>query len=230
MKSKLFTNNPTVSKEFADDLGIVADVEISDEILGILPRSVWRYIIATDSKGESEALEELRIKCQLSPKKMEAVLGIGGYLLKKMEIEDSIEDIMTDLNTLAVIDKKKLPKIQPFVKAFIEEYKDKFESERLAVSTQSSGLKVIKGITHIVDLRPVVRNRIELGKDVTGYKPIVNTLVPVAILRLRLSGDDEFVFQMNRKTLKILQNELKAIDKELEETVAFIGDEKITLL
>lgn len=230
MKSKLFTNNPTVSKKFADDLDIIADIKITDEILDILPRSIWQYLIAMDSKSESEALEVLRTKCSLPPKKMNAVLGIGAYLLKKMEIEDSIDDIMVDLGTLEVIDKKKLPHIRPFVEALLEEYKNTFNAERLAISTQSSGLKTVKSITHIVDFRPVVSNRIELGEDTTKYKPTISTLVPVAILKLRLSGDDDFVFQMNRKTLMILQNELKAIDKELEEAIAFVGKEKVTLL
>lgn len=230
MKSKLFTNNPTVSKEFADDLEIVADMEISDEILNILPRSLWQYLIAMDSKSESKALEMLRTQFPLSPKKMGAVLAIGMFLLKKMKIEDSIDDIMADLGTLEVIDKKKLPHIQLFVKALLEEYKNTFNAESLAVRTQLSGLKTVKGISHIVDFRSVVSNRIELGEDITKYKPTISTLVPVAILRLTLSGDDDFVFQMNRKTLMILQNELKAIDKELEEAIAFVGKEKVTLL
>jgi hypothetical protein len=161
---------------------------------------------------------------------MAAVINIGGFFLQGMAAEDSIDDIMFDIEKLAVVESDKLTYIRPFVEALLEEYKKKFKAESLAASTQSSGLKLIKGITHIVDLRPVVANRIALQDDISGYKPIVNTLVPVAILKLRLSDDDEFVFQMNGKTLKILQTELKAIEKELEETIAFVGMEKITLL
>jgi hypothetical protein len=230
MKSRLFTNNPVVSKEFSDELGIVADTTITDEMLDILPSSLSEYILAMDSKSESKALDVLHTKFSLSPKPMEAILHVGGFFLQKMEIEDSIDDLMADLSTLAVIEVKKLPRIQPFVKALLDECKNKFNAKRLAVSTQSSGLKVIKGITHIVDFRPVVSNRLELGEDVTKYKPIVNSLVPVAILAFRLSGNDEFVFQMDNRTLKILQDILQAIEKELAETVAFVGKDKVRLL
>ena len=230
MKSKLFMNNSPPSKELSEDMDIVSNLDISKQILEVLPKTIAQYILATDSKGESEALNALREIWTLSPKEVGAVIGVGGFFLQRMEIEDSINDIMSDLDTLAVIESKKLPQIRPFVEALLEEYKNTFNAERLAVSTQSSGLKTVKGITHIVDFRPVVSNRIELGEDTTKYKPTISTLVPVAILRLRLSGDDDFVFQMNRKTLMILQNELKAIDKELEEAIAFVGKEKVTLL
>lgn len=230
MRSELFKNNPVVTKEFSEDLGIVADTKITDEMLDILTGSISEYLLAKDSKGESKALDVLHTKFSLSPKPMEAILRIGGFFLKKMEIEDSIDDIMADLSTLAVIDAKKLQQIQPFVKALLDECKNEFDAKKLAVSTQSSGLKVIKGITHIVDLRPVVSNRIELEEDISEYKPVVDSLVPIAILGLRLSGDDEFVFQMDRRTLKILQNELQAMEKELTEAIAFVGKDKVNLL
>lgn len=230
MRSKLFTNNPVIPKELSEDLGIVADAPITAEMLNILPRSTSEYILAIDSKSESKALDALRTKFTLPPKQMEAILRVGVYFLGKMEVEDSIDDIMADLSTLAVIDAKKLPQIRPVVKALLDECKNKFDAEKLAASTQSAGLKVIKGITYIVDLRPLVSNRLELGEDIAGYKPIVRKLVPVAILGLRLSGDDEFVFQMNCRTLKILQDALQAIEKELAETVAFVGQDKVDLL
>jgi hypothetical protein len=230
MRSKLFTNNPVVSKEFPEDLGIVADTTITDEMLDILPSSISEYILAMDSKSESKALDMLRTKFTLPPKRMEVIIRVGVYLLQRMEVEDSIDDIMADLSTLAVIDAKKLPQIRPFVKALQDECKNKFDAEKLAASTQSAGLKVIKGITYIVDLRPLVSNRLELGEDIAEYKPIVRKLVPVAILGLRLSGGDEFVFQMNCRTLKILQDALQAMEKDLAETVAFVGKDKVRLL
>ena len=230
MKSHVFRDDPAPSKGFSEDIEILSKLDITEQILEVLPKALSQYLLSIDSKGESEALGILRKIWPLSPREMGAVLHLGGFFLNRMEMEDSVDDIMADLETLAVIDSKALPAIRPFVEVLLKEYKSKFNAERLAVSTQSSGLKVIKGVTHIVDLRPVVSNRIEFGDDATKYKPSVKTLVPVAILRLRLSGDDEFVFQMNSKTLLILQNSLKAIEKELEETVKFIGNEKITLL
>jgi hypothetical protein len=116
------------------------------------------------------------------------------------------------------------------VKALLDECKNRFDAEKLVAGTQSIALKVIKAISYSVDLRPVVSNRIDIGEDIAEYKPTVNNLVPIAILMLRLSGDDEFVFQMNLRTLKVLQKALQAIEKELTETVAFVGKDKVSLL
>jgi len=229
MKSKLFRNHGPPSKSFSEDMDIVSNLDITKQVLKVLPETISQYLLASDTKSESESLESLRKIWPLPPKQMGAVLGVGGYLLQRMEIEDSIDDIMADLDTLDIVDSEKMTQIRPFLELLIEEYKRTFNAKILAVSTQSSALKVIKGITHLIDLRPVVDNRIELGEDISEYKPSVSTLVPVAILKLRLSGDDEFVFQMNLKTLRILQNELKAIDMELVEAIAFVGNEKITL-
>ena len=230
MRSKLFRNNRPPSKGFSEDLEIVAHLNISEPILETLAETISKYLLATDPKSESEILDTLRSAWPLPLKEMEAVVRVGGYLLQRMEPEDSVDNIMADLDTLAVLEHKDLPAIRPFIEALIERHKKTFNAENLAASAQSAGLKIIKGITHIVDLRPVVSNRIGLGEDITEYKPKVDSLVPVGILRLRLSGDDEFVFQMDRKTLGILQNELKAIDLELQETIAFVGREKISLL
>jgi len=229
MKSKLFRNHGPPSKSFSEDMDIVSNLDITKQVLKVLPETISQYLLASDTKSESESLESLRKIWPLPPKQMGAVLGVGGYLLQRMQIEDSIDDIMADLDTLDIVDSEKMTQIRPFLELLIEEYKRTFNAKILAVSTQSSALKVIKGITHLIDLRPVVDNRIELGEDISEYKPSVSTLVPVAILKLRLSGDDEFVFQMNLKTLRILQNELKAIDMELVEAIAFVGNEKITL-
>jgi len=230
MKSKIFRNHPAPSKSFSEDMDIIAKLKITEPILEVLPKSLSQYLLATDSKGESDALEDLRKIWSLTPEEMGAVIGVGGFFLQRMEKEDSIDDIMADLETLAVIESDELPKVRPFVEALLERYKSTFNDEILANDTQKAGINILKGITHIVDLRPVVSNRLELGADVSKYKPSVSTLVPVAILRLRLSGDDEFVFQMNCKTLRTLRDELKALDMELKETIAFVGSEKITLL
>lgn len=68
-----------------------------------------------------------------------------------------------------------------------------------------------------------------MTEDIDKYSPTVSCLIPIAILRLRLSDDKKVTFQMNRKTLKILQNALKALEKELDQAVAFVGKDKVKL-
>jgi len=160
---------------------------------------------------------------------MKAVLGIGSFFLQEMDKKDTISDIITDLKTLSAVDTEKLSNLEPFINSILVEFKTDFSNKRLAISTQKSGLKILKGITALVDLRPVVINSIETGEDVKSYKPIVESLVPVIILRLRLSDDDKFVFQMDRDTAEELKDILEAAQKELDEAIKFVGKEKLRL-
>lgn len=227
MKSKLFKRTPTLPKEFSEDFDILASLNITEEILELIPKSLTNYTLAPESRTESEALDALRKKWVLKPEQMNAVLRVGGFFLKSMDIEDSLEDIMVDLETLVVIDKKKLSKIRPFLEALFKEFKDTFAIDSLVEGTQQVAIKNITGISHVVDIRSVITNRLHLGDSIENYDPQISKFVPVAILRLRLSGDDEAIFQMDGYTLKVLQDELKAIEKELEKTITLIGNDKI---
>jgi hypothetical protein len=230
MKSKLFRDNPTPTKSFSDDLTVLAKLDISDEILEILPKSISQYILATDAKDEDKALEELRAKWKLPLQKLHAVLHAGGYFLRNMDIEDSTDDILDDLKTLVVIESEKLPKLRPFIDALRNEFQKTFADDILAFSSQRAGVKNITGITYVADLRAVTPGPSDImAEDMDKYTPKMSCLVPVAILRLRLSDDEQVVFQMNRKTLKVLQNALKSVEKELDQAIAFVGKDKVKL-
>lgn len=226
MKSSLLSQ---VSKEFSEHLDTIASIDFSGKRLDVLSKGISSWLLASESKTESEALDVLRKEWPLSPREMEAVLNIGTFFLNEMDERDTINDIMAKLKNLSAMPSEKLAKIQPFINALLVESKTGFANARLAISTQKSGLKIIKGITHLIDLRPVVSNSLELGDDVKSYKPVITSLVPVIILRLRLSDDDKFVFQMDRRTTKKLQDALAAAQKELDEAIKFVGNEKISL-
>lgn len=228
MKTKLFSGG-LVSEEFSEHLDTIANVDFSGKRLDVLSKNISRWLLASESKTETEALETLRKEWSLSPKEMKAVFGIGSFFLQEMDEKDTISDIMADLKTVSAVDPKKLSKLEPFVNSLLVEIKTDFSNERIATSTQKSGLKILKAITHLVDLRTVVSNLIKSGEDVKKYKPIVKSLVPVIILRLRLSDDDIFIFQMDRNTAEKLKDTLEAAQKELDETIEFVGKDKIRL-
>lgn len=97
MKSKLFRDNPTPPKSFSEDVATVAELDITDEVLKILAKSICQYTLSSDAKGEDEALKDLRAKWALPFQKLIAVLRAGGYFLRNMGAEDSTDDIMSDL-------------------------------------------------------------------------------------------------------------------------------------
>lgn len=229
MKSKLFSDNPTPAKSLSDDLSALSELDINDDVLEILPKSISQYLLSIESKDEEQALKDLRAKWPLPLEKLHVVLHAGGYFLRNMGEDDSTDDIMEDLETLAVVEKEKLPKLRPFVDALRKEFQQTFADDILAISSQRAGIKNITAISYMVDLRAVMRSPADIGEDVSKYTPTLSCLVPIAILRLRLSDDEKIVFQMNRKSLKFLQNALKAMEKELDQVIAFVGKDKVKL-
>lgn len=230
MKSKLFSDDPTPKKTFSDNLVVLAELDINDKVLKILPKSISKYALAAGSKDEDDALKDLRIKWPIPLQKLVAVLHVGEYFLRNMDIEDSTDDIMADLESLAIVKSEKLPKLRIFVDALRKEFQKTFAADRLAFSTEMAGIKRLIAISYAAELRAVAQGpRDIMTEDIDKYSPTVSCLIPIAILRLRLSDDKKVTFQMNRKTLKILQNALKALEKELDQAVAFVGKDKVKL-
>ncbi len=227
MKSKLFRDNPPPAKGMSEDLDVIAGLKLSKEILGVLSKSVSEYVLAPYARSESKALESLRQRVALSPKELEAILRFGGNFLRKLDTSDTVDNIMADLETSAVLDIDKLKKVRPFIEAVVQEFEVSHHSQRLAQITQQSTIDNITGIEHTVDLRAVVANSLRLGDSVDHYKPKVDKLVPAAILRIKLSGDEEVVLQLDGFTLSVLQDELIAIERELKAAIALVGEDKV---
>jgi len=148
MKSKLFRDNPTPPKSFSEDVATVAELDITDEVMKILPKSISQYTLSSDAKGEDEALKDLRAKWALPFQKLIAVLHAGGYFLRNMGVEDSTDDIMSDLEVLAVVKSEKLPKLRPFIDELRKEFQKTFSDDRLALTTQTAGIKNITAISY----------------------------------------------------------------------------------
>ncbi len=229
MKSRLFQENSTLTKKFSEHLKIITDLDIPNEMLNIIVKSISQHALAITGKEETKALEELREKWPQSLEETRALIGIGGYLLRKWETEDSVDEIMEDLDSLAIVEHKKLSKMRPLIEAICEESKKRFSTQILAVSTQKSILKNILNIGHVVDLRGMVINPPEVDDCYEEYVPNIKQLVPVGIVQLKITGDKVVRFQLDLKTLKILKDDLTALEKELNAAIDLVGNEKVHL-
>jgi hypothetical protein len=230
MKSKLFTNNLTLGKDFTEDISTIASLEIPPNIMPLIPKTVSKFYLAKDAETEAETLDSIRAKWNVSLRELNVIIGIGGFLLKNLGREDTSEDIMEDLKTLNLIEKEKLTKLRPFIDSFVSEYKSSFSIYGLAASIQRAALKTIRGVNHWLDLRVVILNSPDIGESIENYKPNINGLAPVVVFSLRLRNDDQpIIFQMDRYALKIFQDELAVAKKELDESVKFIGRDKVSI-
>jgi hypothetical protein len=230
MKSKLFTNNLTLGKDFAEDISTIASLEIPPNVLPLIPKTVSKYFLAKDSETEAETLDSIRAKWNVSSRELNVIISIGGFLLKNLGREDTTEDLMEDLKTLNLIEKEKLPKLRPFIESFVSEFKSSFSTYGLAASIQRAALKTISELNHCLDFRVVILNSPDIGESIENYKPNINGLAPVVVFSLRLRNDDQpIIFQMDRYSLKIFQDQLAVAKKELDEAVKFIGPNKVSI-
>ncbi len=227
MKSKLFKKNSVLGNEFEEDISKILNIDLSG-ILTIFPGALRSYLVAQDSKTETIAIEGLREKLKVTLAEFNSLINIGGFFYKRIDRDDSIDDIMDDLESIISIEAEKKSRLRDFITAVNKEAMS-FELERLSNSTQRVGIERIKAIAHAIDLRAVISNSPDINDNIKDYQPDVATLVPVSILKIRLSNDKTFMFQMDEFAFNILKDELLQIEKEMAEVLAYIekGDVKV---
>ena len=227
MKSELFRNNPTPTKRLSEDLLAIARLPDLDQISDVLPGIVTRYVRAPNSPAESKVLDEMRAAFPLATDEFNSLLQVSAFFLREIGESDSADDICDDLKTTALIGGKELGRLRRFVDALVREHKENFGMVQRVYATQHAVLRVPSAVSTVVDLRAVVPKGFKIGDDVKTYEPEVSKLVPIAIMRIRFDDDKDIVFQMDYRTLRILAAEFQAAEKQMNESVSFVGENKV---
>lgn len=227
MKSELFREHPDVSKTFAEHVAIVAKVQFPDGIRQRLPGILSQLVFASTSRDEARIIAELRSEWPLPADELQALLGVGHFFLRNVGENDTADVIVEDLPALTGLSEDDAASLHPFVASLVEEAQRSFKDLRRIYRTQISGLKVIQGITHLMDLRAVIPNAGDMDSGIESYHPKIQRLVPVAILKLRFDDNEEAVFQMDERTLDLLLEDIMQLKKEFQATVSFIPGDKV---
>lgn len=227
MKSQLFENNPTPTEELANDLKRIAALKDLPAICIRLPAVASRFAQAPNRRGEAEALEELRDAFSLAANEVNALLRVSVFVLREMAETDTAEDIANDLRTLRLVDEDEIARLGGLLKGLVVEWKQTYGDIRNVYATQQAVVPTPVGVSTVVDLRAVIPGGFKIGDDLHTYKPRVATLVPVAITNIRFDDGESVVFQMDVRTLRILVDELQAAEKEMVETMSFVGHDKV---
>ena len=228
VKSRLFHDNPTISKELGEHLKLIAGAEIDEEIQKQLAGAVAGYYLAPNAIEESKALEGIRSSWTKDAETLRVCIGIGGFLLRELDEFDKAADIQSDLQTLGFLEKDEVDKIASFLTAIVSVFQESILRERRDIATQQFGIKTLSGMGYKADLRVVISNPHEKWNETKieqeGYKyaPKVSNLVPVGIIHLLFPDDENVVFQLDYRTLDILQRKLTELRAELDVAIAFV--------
>lgn len=227
MKSKLFQDHPDVSKKFSDHLSIVAKLQPPAAIRDQLPSILSRFVFAPTTRDEAKVIAELRASWSVSAEELEALFGVGQFFLRSVADDETADAIIDDLPELTQLSTQDAEQLRPFVAALIDEARRSFKKTRQILRTQASGLKIIQGISHFVDLRAVLADADDSdARHKTGDHKI-DCLVPVAIVRLRFDDDENVTFQMDARTLDLVLEDLMELKGEFQATIAFVPADKV---
>jgi len=217
MKSKIFAENPLPSKAFREHCLALSGLPSS--VAQQVASFAWEYLRAHTEAEEAAVIGRMRAEMGLHSEQIQAALGIGSFFLRALDPDDDEQSVLEDVTALAELQGDQPQKLRPFLAALVAKFAD-VRGACLARATRFSALKVLRSTTRLVDLRAVFHDKYSVGDDVTSYRPAARSLIPIAILRLSFGEEDETVFQMDLRTLRLLQAELEALEKEMAAVVA----------
>lgn len=134
---------------------------------------------------------------------------------------DTVAGVLADLRDIGAI--KGPGEHADFMKAVLEEI-DKRSSERRRKRAESAAVPDLVGIETAVDFRAVLRQPFSWStQQAKNYRPDVEGLVPVLVMELSLSGENHpIVLQCDMETLQRLQEQLAAVQKEVDAASRFV--------
>ena len=233
IKSKLFSENPAVSKDFGEDIAKIAEAGIEASLQKKLAAATAEFYLAPTSKTEARAIETIRREWPTKPEVLRLFLSIGSFFLREMDETDTFEAIASDLVALRIAEKKDVDALIPFLEGTICHFKETVLERKRDVGTQQFGPKIVRGLTCRADLRGVIREAEDTDEESDDKPadaprpPEIANLVPVGVVSLRLSGDDEVVFQVDYRTLDIIRKKLDRLHAQMNALVKYVEGDKI---
>lgn len=222
MKSCLFLNNDLENNtQFKNDVKELLDLPAS--LVAQVP-SFALEVLKTPTQREEDSVRKLIAdKVAIPRARFDRVLNLSVFLLQmfapKGEAESDLpravaEDVFeafgggkTSIEELAQLleDLKKISqdKVQPLV---------------LQKVYEQSVIPILGEISTCVDFRAIFDAPYRYEESVSRFQPRLMGTVPLGMIALRLSGraEERVFFQLSRRTLQILIDELLALQRQME--------------
>ena len=233
IRSKLFSENPAVSKDLGEDIRKIAEAGIDAVLQQELAAATAEFYLAPTSKTEARAIEAIRSRWPDTPEVLRLFLGIGSFFLREMDETDTFDAIVSDLEGLRIAEQKDVEAVTPFIKGTIDHFKETVLERKRDVATQQFGPKIVRGLACRADLRGVIREVEDMDEESDdnpadpARPPEIANLVPIGVINLSLTGDDEVVFQVDYRTLDIIRKTLDRLHAQMDALVKYVEGDKV---
>lgn len=222
IKSKLFSKlDMTRDERFVKDLHVLLSLKNSAiEHLAAHAVKVW---LAQGDDETDMAADEASRELKVPRAQLDHALRLGNFLISKFlkdgeGYRDKPENIVADMETNFDIsfEEKRGPLLTLVkdLKKLADQKADVKVRQRYALSS----LPVLKSISASADYRLVFDKTFGVSSKISSYQPKCLDAVPVAIVQLVFDSDptENVFFQADKRTLHILIDYLRAVDKELD--------------
>ena len=233
MNSKLFSKlDLTRDEKFAKDARVLQSLTNSAiERLAVYASKVW---LARSDEETDMAADEASSELKVPRAQLDHALRLSNFLISKFLKDgegygDEPENIVIDMETSFDIffEEKRVSvlKLVTDLKNLAEQKADVRMRRRYALSS----LPVLKAISASADYRLVFDETFRINSKISSYQPKCLGAVPVAIVQLVFDSDptENVFFQADKRTLHILIDYLRAVDKELDIGREVLGIEEV---
>jgi len=222
MKSNFFKKNDVSRSEaFKKDAEIL--VALEDSVLLQLAEHAKNVELARGDRETDQVREAAARALQVPRAQLDHALGLGAFFLRQFlrtgdASGDAPEDIVSDFRQIVSISDEKTASVTAFFKQLKKVVGEKAELEILRQQSALKSLPVLKSITTTVNYRAVFDDYFKPDADLVSYAPNCIGIIPVAIINLSFSEGlaQEVYFQADGRTIKILIDHLRALQREFE--------------
>lgn len=222
MKSSLFSKNDLMRGDrFVKDIKVLLD--LPPHVIGELPKYALQALVTATDEQEGSVYDVAAANLGVPRAQLEHSIDLSKFFMTEFSsggdaVSDEPANIVTDLENLVKFDKKLRTPLEQYFKEIKRIVKEKGEAVLLRKQHVGAGLAKVRSIESVVDYRLVFDKFLKEGQDVDAFSPECRGAIPLAIVELRFTkGDPErVVFQAEKRTIQLLINQLRAIEKQMD--------------
>ena len=228
MKSNLFKKTDYLrTKDFVKDLREL--LSLDDEVIEKIPEYAIKDYLTPTPKESGEVRDKVAKELKIPRAKLNHIIDLSNHFIKRFlptgDAEND-EPLVLASDSIEITDgsSEKEEVITSYFSKLKEGTKAEVEFHARKRSHVMSCISHIDTIESVLDYRIILDKKLELNQSVQDYNPTCLGVVPIGILKFGLSSEEtkEVVFQIDKRTIQILKNELEALEKQMEISQSFL--------
>ncbi len=232
MKSNLFSiADMTDSESFSKDFKLL--FELDAPILAKLPQYALEALEAPTRAETYNVHERAAEELGVPQSRLNGPLSIVRFFLRESaprgEAEsDSAQVLVDDLKELFGLPQDKTEAVRSMLEDIRTKARDKVQLAVLRRGHAEKSLPTLESVSIATDIRAIFDEVYEYDKDVSHFAPKFMGTIPMGIIELTLADTraPKVFFQVNKRTLQVLMDYLRALRKQIDIAEKHINTKK----